>query len=125
MFETRWHDIPQYEDGALVAVAEEHLDGVSQALLLVERRLLAVEVVELHTMELGGVAERLLRAGGVFHEQQVHRHVLVQDLEVLQVAPGLQRLLELPAEEGGGLCARASVFVFLCALHLSSMHIKI
>ncbi len=52
---------PEDEDGALAAVAEQHLDGVGQALLLVEGGLLAVEVVELHPVELGGVPERLLR----------------------------------------------------------------
>mmetsp|Transcript_48033 Transcript_48033/g.85741 ORF Transcript_48033/g.85741 Transcript_48033/m.85741 type:complete len:364 (+) Transcript_48033:551-1642(+) len=76
---------PDDEDGLLRGVPCKHPDGVSDALLLAERRAGSVKIVHLYVMELGRVQERVPRPFGVAHEEQVNVQVQILHAELLDL----------------------------------------
>mmetsp|Transcript_20894 Transcript_20894/g.62286 ORF Transcript_20894/g.62286 Transcript_20894/m.62286 type:complete len:273 (+) Transcript_20894:1282-2100(+) len=71
---------PNHEDAPLRGVDREHLHGVRDGLVLLERRGLGLELVDLDAVPDRRVAQRLLRPRRALHEDQVDGAVLRVEL---------------------------------------------
>mmetsp|Transcript_48228 Transcript_48228/g.140545 ORF Transcript_48228/g.140545 Transcript_48228/m.140545 type:complete len:229 (-) Transcript_48228:53-739(-) len=90
------------EDALADGIPAEHLDRIRDGLVLLERRCLRVEDIDLHPVELRGVPERLLRSRRVLHEDGVHRGLGVHQPEAGQILAA-----------GDGLSQRSGLLVHI------------